>query len=379
MSKNKKPEWTPENAGSEFASSVMPGVHSTHDGLPSSKSSLGDRALPSKHPRKLEMNDYISGILNQDRTILARAITLVESNSHSHQQQAQELIRNILPKAGNSIRIAITGVPGAGKSTFIETFGSYLTSKGHKVAVLAVDPSSSISKGSILGDKTRMERLARDPLCFIRPSPSGGTLGGVTKKTRETMLLCEASGYDVILVETVGVGQSEITVRSMVDFFLLLQIPGAGDELQGIKKGVIELADAIVVNKADGDNIQKAELAKTEYAHALHYLSPATEGWKTDAYTCSAYTGDGIPELWSLIEEFKAVTMNNGFFKQRRNAQVLDWVKSMIQEHLESSFYHDPNIKAIMPGIQKQLLAGEMTASSAVEILLKQYTKANSK
>ncbi|HNX00192.1 MAG TPA: methylmalonyl Co-A mutase-associated GTPase MeaB, partial [Candidatus Cloacimonadota bacterium] len=242
-----------------------------------------------------------------------------------------------------------------------------------------VDPSSSISKGSILGDKTRMERLARDPLCFIRPSPSGGTLGGVTKKTRETMLLCEAAGYDVILVETVGVGQSEITVRSMVDFFLLLQIPGAGDELQGIKKGVIELADAIVVNKADGDNIQKAELAKTEYAHALHYIAPATEGWKTDAYTCSAYTGDGIEEMWKLIEEFKAITVKNGFFQKRRNSQVLDWVKSMIQEHLESSFYQNPQIKATMPGVQKQLLAGEITASMAVEVLLKQYTEGNRK
>ncbi len=381
MPKSKKPEWTPANAGSEFTTTVMPGVESVHDGLPSKSNSLGDRDLqsnplgdralrPVKHPKKLTINDYIAGILNRDTMILARAITLVESNSHTHQVLAQELIRNILPKAGNSIRIAITGVPGAGKSTFIETFGSYLTSQGHNVAVLAVDPSSSITHGSILGDKTRMERLARDPHCFIRPSPSGGTLGGVTKKTRETMLLCEAAGYDVILVETVGVGQSEITVRSMVDFFLLLQIPGAGDELQGIKKGVIELADAIVVNKADGDNIQSAKRACSEYAHALHYLTPATIGWKTDAYTCSALTEEGIPEIWALIENFKEVTKKNGFFLKRRNSQVLDWVKSMIQEYLEASFYQNPGIKTSLPDVQKQLLNGDITASMAVEKLI---------
>jgi len=263
--------------------------------------------------------------------LLARAITLIESNSPKHMELAQAVLQRILPYSGNSIRVGITGVPGAGKSTFIEAVGCSLCQKGHKLAVLAVDPSSSITRGSILGDKTRMENLSREKNAFIRPSPSGGTLGGVTRKSRETLLLCEAAGYDIILVETVGVGQSEITVRSMVDFFLLVVLTGAGDELQGMKKGVMEIADAILVNKADGDNKQKAEMVKVDYDRMLHYLRPATEGWQTKAYTCSAITGAGIPELWQVIHTFREKMMENHVFltagRFKRWNGFMPWLK----------------------------------------------------
>lgn len=354
----------------------MPGKGVNHDGLPNSQAS-SQRTYKSIRRTNLTINDYVQGILQKDKTILARAITLIESNSPKHLHLSQEVIREILPKTGNAIRVGISGVPGAGKSTFIEKFGLYLLSLGYHVAVLAIDPSSSVTKGSILGDKTRMETLSREQDCFIRPSPSGGSLGGVTRKTRETILLCEAFGYDVILVETVGVGQNEITVRDMVDFFLLLQIAGAGDELQGIKKGVIEISNAIVVNKADGDNISRAKLAKGEYSTALHYLSPSTPGWQSRAFTCSALTGEGLPEIWRIITKFKEIVQENGFFSKRRNDQIMTWVNSMVQDYLISNFYQNKDIKERMASLKKEVLSGEITPTNAVENLISIYNQHN--
>jgi LAO/AO transport system kinase len=293
----------------------MGGVDDAHDGLTASPTI--PKAAVFKR-RSLTLDDYVKGISAGDRMILSRAITLVESNAPAHFEMAQLVMREVLHKTGNSVRVGITGVPGAGKSTFIESLGCDLCKKGHNVAVLAVDPSSSVSRGSILGDKTRMENLAKQPNAFIRPSPSGGTLGGLTRKSRETLLLCEAAGYDVILVETVGVGQSETTVRSMVDFFLLIVITGAGDELQGMKKGVMELADAVLVNKADGGNELKAQGTRVEYDRILHYLRPATEGWVTHAHTCSSTTGKGINEIWGVIMKFMETVKESGIFAERR-------------------------------------------------------------
>ena len=299
MDDNKRPEWVPENGGKEFASRVVRGRESQHDGMPGK---AADRSRKSVPRRQLTIDDYVKGVLERDRTILARTITLIESNSEKHFEMGQEVLRQLLPYTGNSLRIGITGVPGAGKSCFIEALGCKLMEDNYHLAVLAVDPSSSLSKGSVLGDKTRMEKLSRHKNSFIRPSPSGGKLGGVTRKTRETTLICEAAGYGVIFIETVGVGQNEITVRSMVDFFLLLKISGAGDELQGIKKGIIELADAILINKADGDNLKRAEIARRDFANALHYLKSPTAGWTPEVLTCSALTGDGIDTVWEMTQ-----------------------------------------------------------------------------
>jgi LAO/AO transport system kinase len=311
-------------------------------------------------------------VLRGDRSILSQAITLVESNAAKHFELGQSIVQALLPYTGKSVRVGITGVPGAGKSTFIEALGTWLCESG-KVAVLAVDPSSSVSRGSILGDKTRMEKLAREPNAFIRPSPSGGTLGGLTRKSRETLLLCEAAGYDVILVETVGVGQSETTVRSMVDFFLLLVITGAGDELQGMKKGVMELADAVLVNKADGSNKQKAEATKVEYDRILHYLRPATEGWTTHAHACSSVTGDGVKEMWNVVERFMRNVRDSGIFEARRRQQTLSWVYGMVEEHLRKSFYDCPAVSASRAGMESDVLSGKMSATQAARQLLNRY------
>lgn len=300
---------------------------------------------------------------------MARAITLVESRAKSHQEKADQLIQKILPRTGKAIRIGITGVPGVGKSTFIEVFGCLLCEKGKHVAVLTVDPSSARGGGSILGDKTRMEHLSRHPNAFIRPSPSGDTLGGVARKTREALLLCEAAGFDVILVETVGVGQSEIAVRNMVDFFLLMMLPGGGDELQGIKKGVVELADAVFVNKADGENRGLAEISRREYATALRYITPATRGWRTESYAGSALTGDGLPELWSLIERFYEDMGPQGFIQERRREQTLSWLKDLIRDELNTRFFGDTRVILRMPQLEESLIRGEITANTAAKEL----------
>jgi LAO/AO transport system kinase len=320
--------------------------------------------------RTLTAAEYVDGVLSGDRTLLARAITLVESNAPAHFELAQEVVQALLPHRGRSVRVGITGVPGAGKSTLIETLGTLLTGRGLKVAVTAVDPSSTVTGGSVLGDKTRMEKLANDPGAFVRPSPSGGTLGGVTRKTRETILLMEAAGYDVVLVETMGVGQSETVVREMVDFFLLVLIAGAGDELQGIKKGVIELADAIAVNKADGANTQAAELARSEYEHALHYLRPATEGWQTRAYTCSAMTGAGVSELWDVVTAFAEATRASGAFARRRSQQERRWVRQIVREQLEERFLNHERVKELLPVMEDAVGRGEVPAVAAARRLL---------
>jgi LAO/AO transport system kinase len=350
-------------------------VDDAHDGLTFSPPPLPNNnnknsAAPKR--RLLSPEEYAEGVLRGDRSILSQAITLVESNAAKHFELGQSVVQALLPYTGNSVRVGITGVPGAGKSTFIEALGTWLCERG-KVAVLAVDPSSSVSKGSILGDKTRMEKLAREPNAFIRPSPSGGTLGGLTRKSRETLLLCEAAGYDVILVETVGVGQSETTVRSMVDFFLLLVITGAGDELQGMKKGVMELADAVLVNKADGSNERKAEVTKAEYDRILHYLRPATEGWATHAHACSSVTGAGVKEMWNVVEQFMQNVRDSGIFDARRRQQTLAWVYGMVEEHLRKNFYDCPAVTANRAGVENAVLSGRMSATQAARQLLNHY------
>ncbi len=360
VTKHRKPEWTPADGGKEFASRVLEAKSAG-----TSVSNAASKVGPTPSAEQLA-----EGVLKGDRTLLAKAITLIESNSPRHFEAGQELVRRLLPASGDSIRVGVTGVPGAGKSTFIESFGLWLIEKGHRVAVLAVDPSSSLSRGSILGDKTRMEDLARDPSSFIRPSPSGGALGGVARKTRETIIACEAAGYDIILIETVGVGQSEVTVRSMVDFFLLMQIAGAGDELQGIKKGIMELADLVVVNKADGQNVQAAELACRELNNALHYLRHATPGWTTKALTCSATENTGLPEIWHEIERFVEQGRTSGVFEDRRQSQVLQWFESLLTEAVLNRFHSDPRVNQTLPELRSQVGKGEMPVMLAVQKLL---------
>lgn len=372
MEKNKKPEWAPNQANEAFATTVMGGVEGGHDGMENTENSSN----PGKEVKKkklLAINDYVEGVLGDNRMILARTITLIESNAQKHLKIAQEVLKQLLPRTGNAIRVGITGVPGAGKSTFINTLGMLLCENGHKVAVLAVDPSSSLSKGSILGDKTRMDQLSQEPNCFIRPSPSSGTLGGVNRKTRETMLVCEAAGFDVILVETVGVGQSEAIVSTMVDFFLLLTLTGAGDELQSIKKGVIEMADAILINKADGDNEIKAKRTSQEFNQALHLFKQIKDEWETKAYCCSALTGNGIREIWQVILDFQKQMKASGHLDLKRRKQSQDWMHDMILEQIKAVFYQHPEIKKKVSLQEAKVIAGKIPVTSAVETLMEEF------
>jgi LAO/AO transport system kinase len=319
--------------------------------------------------------ELIKGILSNNITALSRAITLVESTNPNHLTKATEVINACLPHANKSVRIGITGVPGVGKSTFIEAFGKYLTGLGKKVAVLAVDPSSTISHGSILGDKTRMEELVKDKNAYIRPSASGETLGGVARKTRETITLCEACGFDTIIIETVGVGQSETAVHSMVDFFLLLKIAGAGDALQGIKRGIMEMADAIVINKADGDNIRKAQLAKTEFNRALHLFPAKKSGWIPTTGTCSAITQDGIAEVWEILSKFLELTKGNNYFFEKRSQQNEYWLLETINEQLKLNFFNHPEIQHLLEENKKAVQNGEISPFAAAQLLLETYFK----
>ncbi|MXN90094.1 methylmalonyl Co-A mutase-associated GTPase MeaB [Flavobacterium sp. Sd200] len=330
--------------------------------------------LRKKQP---SVQELVSGILSGNKTALSRAITLIESTNQTHLEKANEIIAQCLSHANKSIRIGVTGVPGVGKSTFIEAFGKYLTSLGKKVAVLAVDPSSSISNGSILGDKTRMEELVKDENAYIRPSSSGDTLGGVARKTREAIILCEACGFDTIIIETVGVGQSETAVHSMVDFFLLLKLSGAGDELQGIKRGIMEMADLIVINKADGDNIEKARLAKTEFGRALHLFPARTSGWQPKVSTCSAITHEGIAEVWKTIEQYLDITKTSGFFNLNRNEQSTYWLTETINEQLKANFYSSEDITGLLDASKKAILENEMSPFVAAQILLNRYFNGN--
>jgi len=324
---------------------------------------------------KPSSNELLEGILSGNITALSRAITLVESTNSADLMKANEVINACLPNANKSVRIGITGVPGVGKSTFIEAFGKLLTGLGHKVAVLAVDPSSTLSHGSILGDKTRMEELVKDKNAFIRPSASGETLGGVARKTRETIILCEAAGFDIIIIETVGVGQSETAVHSMVDFFLLLKITGAGDDLQGIKRGIMEMADAIVINKADGDNVRKAQLAKLEFKRALHLFPAKKSGWIPTTSTCSSTNQEGIVEVWKTIEDFLELTKENLYFFEKRKEQNQYWMLETINEQLKLNFYNQPEIHNLLEATKKAVQNDEISPFAAAQLLLEKYFK----
>ena len=317
--------------------------------------------------RTLKPSDLARAIQAGDRATLARAITLIESKRADHRKAAHLLVQELLPATGNAVRLGITGAPGAGKSTTIDALGTSLTAQGHKVAVLAVDPSSSRTGGSILGDKTRMARLASDPNAFVRPSPSSGTLGGVAAKTRETVLLCEAAGYDVVLVETVGIGQSETAVADMTDFFLVLMIPGAGDELQGLKKGIVELADMVAVNKADGDNIARAKIAAAEYRAALNILAPHSENWSPPVVTYSALIGDGIALLWSQVLAHKEKMTASGELAARRREQQVKWMWSMLEERLTARLRSDPAVRGKLKAAEAAVAAGRLAPTLAVD------------
>lgn len=324
------------------------------------------RALPTS-------GELVEGILKGDITTLARAVTLVESLSADHQAIAQEVIEKCLPHSGHSRRIGITGVPGAGKSTSIDVFGLHVLKRGGKLAVLAIDPSSERTKGSILGDKTRMEKLSVHPDAFIRPSPSAGSLGGVARKTRETIVLCEAAGFNNIFVETVGVGQSETAVHSMVDFFLLIQLAGTGDELQGIKRGIMEMADGIVINKADGDNIQRAKLAQTQFRSALHLFPPTASGWSPEVLTYSGYFEIGIPEVWDMIDRYFAFVDANGYFERKRSEQARYWMYETIDEQLRAHFYRNPEIERMLAEREIRVLNNQQSSFTAARDILDHY------
>ncbi|WP_375325002.1 methylmalonyl Co-A mutase-associated GTPase MeaB [Flagellimonas sp. GZD32] len=325
--------------------------------------------------KELAAEDLAKGIYEGNKAMLAKAITLLESTKPAHFEKANTVIEKCLARPTNSIRLGITGVPGVGKSSFIETLGKALTKKGNKVAVLAVDPTSSLSKGSILGDKTRMETLAKDPKAFIRPSPSGSSLGGVAQKTRESIILCEAAGYNVILVETVGVGQSEIAVHSMVDFFLLLKLSGAGDELQGIKRGIMEMADAIAINKADGSNLENAKLAVTEFSRALHLYPPKANGWTPKVKKCSALENTGIEEIWDMVQQFVEHTKANGFFEKNRQRQNKNWFLQTVDEYIKQFFHQKDTFKTEQARLLTEIEQHKISPFYAAKTLLDKITK----
>jgi len=356
----------------EFKSSLK-----VHKGIPQPPSINPDVLTKSGRKRRIKYSadEFVSGILSGNRTILSQAITLVESSLPEHFNTAQAIIEKCLPFTGKSIRIGITGVPGAGKSTFIETFGLHITEVGRKLAVLTIDPSSSQTKGSILGDKTRMEQLSVHPRAYIRPSPATGALGGVARKTRETIILCEAAGFDTILVETVGVGQSETAVHSMVDFFLLLMLAGSGDELQGIKRGIMEMADMIAITKADGANKLIAENARVSFENALHFFPKKPSGWTPHVHTCSALTNSGINELWEIILEYTAFTQNSGYFETFRKEQGIVRMHNTILEYLNNSFYNCKDVSSLVPQMEHQLYEGKITSYKAAVKLLDKYFK----
>ena len=341
----------------------------------------GVENLPSVNPyatfrrRKanLTADEYVEGILRGDIRLLSQAVTLVESNLPSDQVIAQQVIERCLPHAGNAIRLGITGVPGAGKSTFIEALGTMLCNQGKHLAVLAIDPSSERSKGSILGDKTRMNHLSTAANAFIRPSPSAGSLGGVARKTRETIVLCEAAGFDTIIVETVGVGQSETAAHSMVDFFLLLQVTGTGDELQGIKRGIMEMADGIAINKCDGSNVERAEAARVSFKNALSLFPPTESGWKPYALTCSAVEGNGIADVWNMVEEYIRFARENGYLDYLRTQQAQYWMYETINQNLLDSFYKSEKMEPIIETMKKRVLNNELSSFTAAYNLLKEY------
>jgi LAO/AO transport system kinase len=336
-------------------------------------------AAVKKKVKKQQHNtsQLLDGIRKGDISMLGQAITLVESSLEKHQKAAQELVSACLPYSGNAFRLGITGVPGAGKSTFIESLGKHIIQGGSKLAVLAIDPSSERSRGSILGDKTRMEELAGSTSAYIRPSPSGGTLGGVARKTRETIILCEAAGFDTILVETVGVGQSETAVQSMVDFFLLLMLAGAGDELQGIKRGIMEMADAIVINKADGNNVQKARRAQTEFANALHLFPPSPSGWIPKVLTCSSLYGKGISEIWDMVQEYARFVRTGGFLKEKRLEQSRYWMYETIRDGIFQQVFQDKAMKKELEKYERAISEGRITSFMAASAILNKYKSGN--
>jgi len=348
------------------------GEHSDHltvrPGIQAPSSTASGTQRVSK--RELSIDEHVEGVLSGDRIVLAKTITLIESLRAEHNRKALEVMERLLPHTGASIRIGITGVPGVGKSSFIEALGTRLTDNGHRIAVLAIDPSSSLSGGSILGDKTRMERLSTDSAAFIRPSPSAGSLGGVARKTREAMLVCEAAGFDVVFIETVGVGQSETMVHSMVDFFLLLMLAGAGDQLQGIKRGIMELADAIVISKADGDNVRASEHARSEYEIALKLLMKPAPDWSPPVLTCSAVTGDGIDEVWQTVQSFRKITTESAWLPRKRREQTLAWMHDTIRQSLHDRFHEDDAVSRLLPELEQRVAAGELPPLVAARRLL---------
>lgn len=360
MAKKTTPEWIPDDYDKEIAGKVVEGVKLSNN---------TKRKIIKK--TKYNIDEIVDGILKNNPTIVSKAITLIESNAQKHIDLSQEILKKIIPFSGNSIRIGITGPPGAGKSTFIESLGTYLCKQGQKVAVLAIDPSSTVTGGSILGDKTRMEILSHQENAFIRPSPSGGTLGGVAKKTRETILICEAAGYNTILIETIGVGQSEITVRSLVDLFLLVLLPGSGDELQGIKKGVVELSDLIFVNKCDGVYKDRANLTKANYSSALKLLQSPTPGWKPQVLTGSAIEHIGIDNVWTKINDFVINTQSSGIFESRRKEQIISWTESLLLEYIENKYLQNKIFKNEKQKIHKKLIDNKITPTQAVDELIK--------